>query len=312
MAAPHPRSVSPISRCRDTPGSNVSSVFQRRPHRYRARDRVIELGAVTRIMGILNVTPDSFYDGGRFLDPSAAAAQARRIAEAGADILDIGAQSTRPGSIGISAEEELSRIVPVLEALGDDYPLPVSIDTSKAEVARKALERGASIINDVTSLQNDPEVGKLVAESGAGIVLMHMRGTPATMQQMPPSPDIMQELEEWVKVAVERAKRCGISCDRIMIDPGIGFGKSAEQNIEILRNLDRLAAFGLPILVGTSRKSFIGMILKKSAADRIWGTGATVAASIMFGAHVVRVHDVAEMKDISRVTDAMLAGRLLE
>lgn len=255
------------------------------------------------------MTPDSFYDGGRFPDPAAAAAHARRIAEEGADILDVGAESTRPGSRGISAEEELRRIVPVLEALADGYPLPISVDTSKAEVTRKALECGASIINDVTSLQNDPEVGRLVASFSAGIVLMHMRGTPATMQQMPPSPDIIRELEEWVTAAVERAQSCGISCDRIMIDPGIGFGKSADQNIEILQNLGRLASFGLPILVGTSRKSFIGAILKNGAADRIWGTGATVAASIMFGAHVVRVHDVAEMRSVSRITDAIVAER---
>ncbi len=258
-------------------------------------------------MGILNVTPDSFYDGSRFPEPAAAAAHARRIAEQGADILDVGAESTRPGSRGISAEEELRRIVPVLEALRNGYPLPISVDTSKAAVARKVLECGASIINDVTSLQNDPGVGELVASFGAGIVLMHMRGTPATMQQMPPSPDIMRELEEWAGAAVERAQSYGISCDRMMIDPGIGFGKSADQNIEILQNLGRLASFGLPILVGTSRKSFIGTILKDGAADRIWGTGATVAASIMFGAHVVRVHDVAEMRSVSRITDAFVA-----
>ncbi len=273
---------------------------------------MIELGGVTRIMGILNVTPDSFYDGSRFPDPVAAAARAHRIAEEGADILDVGAESTRPGSRGISAEEELRRILPVLEALGESYPLPVSVDTSKAAVARRALECGASIINDVTSLQSDPEVGRLVAAFGAGIVLMNMRGTPATMQQIPPSSDIIRELEEWVTAAVERAEGCGISCDRIMIDPGIGFGKSADQNIEILRNLGRLASFGLPVLVGASRKSFIGAILKNSAADRIWATGATVAASIMLGAHVVRVHDVAEMRDISRVADAIVAERPLE
>jgi dihydropteroate synthase len=273
---------------------------------------VVDLGTVTRIMGILNVTPDSFSDGGRFLDPRAAAERAREIAAEGADILDVGAESTRPGSRAISADEELRRILPVLEAIGADYPLPVSIDTSKAAVAKAALDRGASIINDVTALLGDPRMGEVVASFGAGIVLMHMRGTPFTMQQIPPSPDIMQELERWVRSAVERATSRGIACDNIIIDPGIGFGKSADQNIEILRNLDRLASFGFPVLVGTSRKSFIGKILKQGTAELIWGTGATVAASIIFGAHIVRVHDVAAMRDVSRVTDAIVAERPVE
>jgi len=273
------------------------------------RGRVIELGPVTRIMGILNVTPDSFHDGGRFIEPEAAAARAREITAEGADILDIGAESTRPGSLGISAEEELSRIVPVLEALACDYPIPISVDTSKAAVARAALGLGASIINDVTALQNDPEMGGVIASSGAGVVLMHMRGTPGTMQQIPPSPDIMAELEAWIEAAAERAKSCGIAWDKIVIDPGIGFGKTADQNLEILRNLDRLASFGFPVLVGTSRKSFIGSILKQSTAERIWGTAASVAASIVFGAHVVRVHDVAAMRDVSRIMDAIVAER---
>jgi dihydropteroate synthase len=234
------------------------------------------------------------------------------MAAEGADILDIGAESSRPGSCGITIEEELSRLLPVLDALPRDFPLPISVDTSKAEVAQEALRRGASLINDITSLQKDPCIGALVAASGAAIVLMHMRGTPADMQQLPPSADILGELMRWAGEAVERAKRSGVPCDRILLDPGIGFGKTADQNIVILRNLDRLASLGFPVLVGTSRKSFIGAILNKPAADRIWGTGATVAASIMFGAHVVRVHDVAAMRDIARVMDVIVAERPAE
>jgi dihydropteroate synthase len=263
-------------------------------------------------MGVLNVTPDSFADGGLYADPVLAAARAREIAAEGADLLDIGAESSRPGSYGITAEEELRRLVPVLDALRGNYPLPISVDTSKAEVAQAALERGASLINDITSLQKDPRIGALVADSGAGIVLMHMRGTPADMQRLPPSEDILEELMLWAGEAVERAKRSGIPCDRIVLDPGIGFGKTADQNIVILRNLDRLASLGFPVLVGTSRKSFVGAILNKPPADRIWGTGATVAASIMFGAHAVRVHDVAAMRDLVRVMDVIVAERPAE
>ena len=287
----------------------MAFICPRRHYRLLARDHVIELGSVTRIMGVLNITPDSFYEGSRFPEPSAAAARAAAMAAEGADILDIGAESTRPGSQGISAGEELRRLAPVLDAVPEDCRAPISIDTSKAEVAQAALERGAALINDVTSLRNDPRLGEVVASFGAGLILMHMRGTPATMHLLPPSPDIMGELEGWAEAAVERAKRSGVSWDRIMLDPGIGFGKTAEQNIEILRNLDRVASFGYPVLVGTSRKSFIGAILKKSPADRIWGSGAAVAASIVFGAHMVRAHDVAAMRDLARVMDVIIAGR---
>jgi len=288
------------------------SLSPRRRYQLRLRGHVIDLGSATRIMGVINLTPDSFYEGSRFPDPSMAVARAEEMVAEGADILDLGAESTRPGAPGIDSGEELRRLVPVLDALRHSCPLPISVDTSKAEVAEAALERGAALINDVTSLQNDPRLGELVASSGAGLILMHMRGTPATMHLLPPSPDILGELEAWAETAVERAKRSGVSCDKIILDPGIGFGKSAEQNVEILRNLNRLASFGYPVLVGTSRKSFIGAILNKSPADRIWGSGAAVAASIVFGAHVVRVHDVGPMRDIARVMDAIVAGRPVE
>jgi len=272
-------------------------------------NHTIELGPRTLIMGILNVTPDSFSDGGRFLETSAAIERAWRIAEEGADILDIGGESTRPGSTEVPIEEELRRVIPVLRALAGKYPLPISIDTSKAEVARAALDQGAALVNDVTSLRRDPRLGSEAARFQAGVILMHMRGEPASMQRIPPSPDILAELEHWTHEAVARAQKCGVSSEKVILDPGIGFGKTARQNLEILRNLDWLAAIGFPLLVGTSRKSFVGAILKNSAGDRIWGTGATVAASIIFGAHIVRVHDVAATREIVDMTDAIISER---
>jgi dihydropteroate synthase len=255
-------------------------------------------------MGILNVTPDSFSDAGRYLTPEAAVERAWQLAGEGADLIDVGGESTRPGSAAVSAAEELGRVVPVLQTLAArGYPLPISVDTSKPEVARAALDLGASLINDVTALRT-PEVGAEVARRRGGLILMHMRGEPATMQKLPPSPDILGEIEQWAGEAVARAGNCGVSSDEIILDPGIGFGKSVRQNVEILRNLDRIAALGFPVMVGTSRKSFIGALLGDAGADRIWGTGATVAASIIFGAHIVRVHDVAAMRDVARVTDA--------
>jgi dihydropteroate synthase len=284
---------------------------QRKHFTIQARGHTLELGARTLVMGILNVTPDSFSDGGRTAGTEEAVVRAWRIAEEGADILDIGGESTRPGSEGVSLEEELARVVPVLERLGS-YPLPISIDTSRSGVARAALERGAAILNDVTALSRDPGVGAEAASSGAALVLMHMRGTPATMQRIPPSPDIMGELDGWAEEAVARAEKLGVSSEKIILDPGIGFGKSASQNLEIIRNLKHLAAAGFPLLVGTSRKSFIGAALQDLNRDRVWGTSATVAASVVFGAHMVRVHDVAAMRDVVRVTDAILRERAVD
>jgi dihydropteroate synthase len=266
-------------------------------------------------MGILNVTPDSFSDQGRYFSQDAAVDRAWRIAEEGADILDIGGESTRPGSLGITVEEELSRILPILEALAlnGKYPIPISVDTSKARVAQAALECGAAIINDVTSLQRSPDIAIVAAGCGAALVLMHMRGEPQNMQSLPPSADILSEIEIWAPEAAARARNAGISPDRIVLDPGIGFGKTAEQNAEILMNLDRLAAAGFPVLVGTSRKSFIAKLINKSADELAMGTGATVAASIILGAHIVRVHDVAAMREVADVTDYMVkAGRPAE
>jgi dihydropteroate synthase len=263
-------------------------------------------------MGILNVTPDSFSDGGEHFEHARAVERAWQIAEEGADLLDIGGESTRPGSTGIPADVELDRVLPVLESLRGKYPIPISVDTSRIEVARPALEAGAVLVNDVTSLVRSPEIGTEVARKGAGIILMHMRGIPETMQALPPSEDILGEIDSWALEAVARAQKCGVSSEKIVLDPGIGFGKTPGQNLEILANLGRLAGAGYPILVGTSRKSFIGKILNRPVKDRIWGTAGTVAASILEGAHIVRVHDVAPMKELALVVDALVSERSRE
>jgi dihydropteroate synthase len=281
----------------------------RRHFRITARDRILEFGSRTWIMGILNVTPDSFSDGGAFFDTGRAVEHAWRLADQGADILDIGGESTRPGSCAVSLEEELARVVPVLDALSGKFPLPISIDTSKAGVACAALDRGAIMVNDITGLTRDLALGEAAAAYGAGVILMHMRGTPGIMQTLPPSPDILGEIEAWAGDAVARATALGIASERIILDPGIGFGKTADQNLEILHNLGRFAAFGFPIMTGTSRKSFLGKILGDTRSDRTWGGAAAVAASIFFGAHLVRVHDVAVMRDVVRVADAIIAEK---
>ena len=283
--------------------------FSRTQHTLRLPDRTLELGVRTLVMGVLNVTPDSFSDGGRFLEPHAAVERALQMVREGADIVDVGGESTRPGSIPVAEGEELARVIPVLDALRGTCPVPISIDTSKAAVAEAAVARGAAIINDVTALTGDPKMPGVVARARTAVVLMHMRGTPGTMQRIPPSDDIVAEIDAWARDAVERAGSIGISCERVVLDPGIGFGKTVGQNLAILRNLDRLAATGCPLLVGTSRKSFIGAVLRDPAADRAWGTGATVAASVLLGAHIVRVHDVAAMRQVTAIADAILAER---
>jgi dihydropteroate synthase len=280
----------------------------RKSFAFKARDHVLKLGERSAIMGILNVTPDSFSDKGKYFAPETAVDRAWQIAEEGADILDIGGESTRPGSLGVNAEEESRRVLPILEALakGTRYPIPISVDTSKSAVARAALERGASIINDIASLQKDPAMGLEAAKYKAGLILMHMRGEPGNMQLIAPSTDILGDIDIWAQEAVARAQTAGVSSDRVALDPGVGFGKTANQNLEIIANLHRLAAAGFPILIGTSRKSFIGAIIKKPADELLLGTCATVAASIICGAHIVRVHDVAAIREIVDVTDAII------
>jgi dihydropteroate synthase len=287
-------------------------MFLRRKFRLRLPARTLVLGERTLVMGILNVTPDSFSDGGLYLDADAAVARAVAMEAAGADIVDVGGESTRPGSAGISADEEMRRILPVLEKLRGRIRIPISVDTSKAEVAEAAAEAGAEIVNDVTGLRDDPRIADVAVRWKLGLILMHMRGTPQTMQKRPFARDVIRDVTAGLRSSITLALESGVAKSRVVIDPGIGFGKSREQNYEIIGRLPELAKLGFPVMVGTSRKGFLGAALKKNKeSDRIWGTAATVAASILQGAHIVRVHDVAEMVQVARVTDAVRTQKLL-
>ena len=264
-------------------------------------------------MGILNVTPDSFSDGGQFVSLDAALAHAEQMISEGADIIDVGGESTRPGGEPITVEEEIRRVVPVIEALAHRTETPISVDTTKSEVARVALDAGAAVVNDISALRFDFYVADAVARAGAGLVLMHSRGTPATMHRLPPVADIMHEVTHSLRASINMAERRGVKRESIVIDPGIGFGKSQDQNLELLAKLDQLiAAFpNYPLLIGTSRKSFIGRILADEtgtpapAEDRLHGTMATITTAILHGAHIVRVHDVKATVDTIRVTHSI-------
>lgn len=259
------------------------------------------------MMGVLNVTPDSFSDGGLFLDPDKAAAQALAMQRAGADIIDVGAESARPGARGIPASEELDRLLPVLRKLKGRLQLPVSVDTTKAEVAEAAVALGAEMLNDISGLRHDPGVAAVAKRYRVPLVLMHMRGTPFDMQKIPPAKDIWRDIETGLRRAVAQALRAGLRRTQLLIDPGIGFGKTAAQNLALLRELRRLEKFKLPVLIGPSRKTFIGQILGNlPPQERLLGTAAAVTTAILNGAHIVRVHDVAEMVQVARVSDALL------
>jgi len=272
------------------------------------------LGKRTLVMGVLNVTPDSFSDGGKFFSVEQAVNGALQMERDGADLLDVGAESTRPGSEGISAEEELLRLLPVLEALRGRLKIPLSVDTQKAEVAEKALGAGAEWINDISGLKNDPRMAEVAARHKVPLILMHMRGTPLTMQKEPFAKDVVKDVTAGLRESVGKARRGGVAKSQIVIDPGIGFGKSHAQNYELVAKLLELAKLGFPLLVGTSRKGFLGATLADAegkpapAEGRIWGTAATVTASILNGAHIVRVHDVKEMVQVAKVADS-LVGR---
>jgi len=279
--------------------------MSRKRYVWKLKDRELQLGDRTLIMGILNVTPDSFSDGGNFLDPDRAFARAVEIEEEGADIIDIGAESTRPGSARISENEELRRLVPVLKRLRGKLAIPISVDTYKAAVAERALALGAEIINDPSSLTFDPQLAKIAAQHNAGLVLNHMRGTPETWAKLPPLPDVMGTILHDLGATVHRAMRAGLDRSRIVVDPGLGFGKRKEQNAEILARLRELARLDLPILVGPSRKSFLA---QQSPEETAYATAAAVAASILAGAHIVRVHDVRYMRAAASVADAILTA----
>jgi dihydropteroate synthase len=287
-------------------------MFARPKFRLRLPARSLALGQHTLIMGILNVTPDSFSDGGQYFDADSAAHHALAMEAAGAHLIDIGGESTRPGSNGISAEEEIRRVLPVLEKLRGKLKIPISIDTSKAGVAEAAAAAGAEILNDVTGLRNDPRLAEIVRRKKLGLILMHMRGEPRTMQQKPFAANVIRDVKNGLRQSIATAQNAGVSSSQIVVDPGIGFGKSHAQNCEILQRLPELAKLGFPLLLGTSRKSFLGTALNQDpGANRIWGTAATVAASILQGAHIVRVHDVSEMAQVARVADVLLSPKLL-
>ncbi len=276
----------------------------------RLPSRTLVLGERTLLMGIVNVTPDSFSDGGRYLAPEAAIAHAIALEQAGADLLDIGGESTRPGAEAVSTEEELRRVVPVLEGLRGRVSVPISIDTQKARVAEAAVALGVEMINDVSALRTDPALADVARRYRLPVVLMHMRGVPRTMQQGPFARNVLRDVKQGLRAAVRRALAAGLRRTQLILDPGIGFGKSYAQNFELLARLAELAALGFPVLVGTSRKMFIGRTLNQAPPEaRIWGNAATVAASILGGAHIVRVHDVAEMVQVARVTDAIVAAQ---
>lgn len=282
-----------------------------RRRQWRCREHIITLGDRTLVMGILNVTPDSFSDGGRYFEIEAALAHARRLVADGADIIDVGGESTRPGSESVGVEEELRRVLPVVKAIVEEFPrVPVSVDTYRSRVAEACLAAGASIVNDISGFQEEPEIAVVAARYGAGAVLMHRQGCPKEMQVNPHYEDVIPEIIDYLRTSVRIAEDAGCSLESLVIDPGIGFGKNFEHNLEVLRRLSELRALGLPILLGTSRKSFIGRILDLPPSERVEGTIATVVMAIAQGAvDIVRVHDVKEVARAIRVADTIARAR---
>ena len=271
-----------------------------------ANGRVLRLSERTHVMGILNVTPDSFSDGGRFFDTEDALKQGITMAEDGADIIDIGGVSTRPGAEPVDAKHEISRVVPVISALRERLDTPISVDTTKADVAAAALDAGAEIVNDVSAGRFDPRMLRLVSERGVPVVLMHMLGEPRTMQQAPRYDDVTSEVKAFLEERARATQAAGVAREKIIIDPGFGFGKTREHNLALLRNLGRFTELGFPVLAGTSRKTFIGATLDLPIAERLEGTAATVALAVAAGAAIVRVHDVGPMRRVASMVEAVL------
>ena len=265
----------------------------------------LEIGKRTLVMGVVNVTPDSFSDGGQFFDAEKAIEHAKLLANQGADIIDIGGESTRPGSESVTLEEEKRRVIPVIEGIAGDVKIPISIDTYKSEVAKTALDMGASMINDISAMRFDSKIVNVALEHDAPIILMHMKGTPKNMQSNPSYTSVMGEIKEFLMDRIEFAVSKGMERDSLIIDPGIGFGKTTEHNYEIIRKLSELKELDLPILIGPSRKSFIGNTLGMDVDDRLEGTLATITICVMNGVDMVRVHDVKEVLRVVRMTDAI-------
>jgi dihydropteroate synthase len=265
----------------------------------------LDFSAGCIVMGVLNTTPDSFSDGGQFFEADKAIEHGLKMAADGAAVIDVGGESTRPGSASVSAEQQIGRVVPVIELLAEKVSVPISVDTYSYGVAKAALDAGAAMINDITAL-SDEQIGQLAAKQGMPVILMHMQGSPQTMQDNPVYDDVVEEVLEFLLERAKRAEQFGVKRDRIFIDPGIGFGKTIEHNLLLLRNIDKFVAAGYRVCVGTSRKSFIGKLTgKEKPSDRIFGTAATVALCVAAGVSIVRVHDVAEMVDVVKIINAI-------
>ena len=288
----------------------------RKHFRLKLPSRTLVLGERTLIMGVLNVTPDSFSDGGKYLDSPTAIARALDLERAGADLIDIGGESTRPGADAVAADEEIARVLPVIEGLRGKIRIPISLDTQKATVAEAGIAAGVQLINDVSALRTDPALAEVIRRHRVALIAMHMRGTPSTMHLGPFATNVTRDVLSGLRAAVRRATKAGLAKSQLLLDPGIGFGKKYAQNFELLAHLPELARLGYPLVVGTSRKVFIGWKLagdnkQKPWADekRLWGTAATVTAAILGGAHILRVHDVDEMVQVARITDAIASAR---
>jgi dihydropteroate synthase len=271
----------------------------------RCRKRTFSLGKRTLLMGVLNVTPDSFSDGGLFFDREKAIARGQKMAEEGADFIDIGGESTRPGSKPLGLDEELRRVIPVIESLAKEMDIPISIDTYKSTVAKKAIEAGAQMVNDISGLNLDPSLSQVAAKEDVPLVLMHMRGNPETMQKDIRYESLFSEIIQYLKDSIHRAESAGLDTEQILIDPGIGFGKTVEDNLLILKNLQEFKILGKPLLLGTSRKSFIGKILNADVTERLEGTLSTIVVGVLNGAHIIRCHDVIQAKRAIAIADAV-------
>lgn len=288
----------------------MSDIWPRRmPHKLKLAGRELDLGLRPAVMGILNVTPDSFSDGGRFDRTGTAVRRAEEMAREGADLIDVGGESTRPSSLPVPEEEELRRVIPVVRDLAGRQGLLVSVDTQKARVAAAALEAGAAMVNDVSALRADPDMAAVVARAGCPVCLMHMKGTPRDMQRDPVyEGDVVEEVVGWLRDRMDWAVDRGVAPEALLVDPGLGFGKRPEHNLELLRRLHELSALGAPVVSGYSRKSTIGVVTGRPVEQRLYGSLAAGAASVLAGAHILRVHDVGPTLDVIRVCEAIRIG----